>query len=194
LLTNFPTFGGLFIIAAGPLYGLLELVMKKNIRVLLSVLIGVLMLFLCILLLDKLYNYNHIMAFFKASSLLNPEGFQGFSAPVVYIMTRLESVSEIALFLSIGLMAGLVKEILSNPIISYIKDDLKVFSVAAVTVLFAMFLTGAYHTGETARACLFIYPYILLLFYKSENILIKDFIIFAALQTAVMQTAGNYVW
>jgi len=57
-----------------------------------------------------------------------------------------------------------------------------------------MFMAGAYYTGETARATLFIYPFILLTLGHAESIMIKNILLFAGVQTCIMQLSGSYFW
>ena len=58
-----------------------------------------------------------------------------------------------------------------------------------------MFLTGAYGTGETARACLYIYPFFLLLLIRITTIQTLLNIAYIALfQTFFMQMLGDYFW
>jgi len=66
--------------------------------------------------------------------------------------------------------------------------------ISGAAMLLAMFLSGAFKTGETARCALFIYPYIMLAFRKANARSLKDLIVLAGLQTVVMQLAGDYAW
>jgi hypothetical protein len=69
--------------------------------------------------------------------------------------------------------------------------------LTAVITLGALFLTGAYRTGETARACLFIYPFLLLPILAAEYPERQRWRwIFAAVfgQTLLMQLFGRYFW
>ena len=68
------------------------------------------------------------------------------------------------------------------------------FALTGISVLIAVLLTGAYKTGETARGCLFIYPYLLLLWTDGQRENLSKFTFLALTQTAVMQLIGNYFW
>ncbi len=73
------------------------------------------------------------------------------------------------------------------------KELSRVIFIALFTLLL-MFATGAYGTGETARACMYIYPYLTLtLIYKKEKVVQNIFLI-ALLQTFAMQLIGDYFW
>ena len=50
----------------------------------------------------------------------------------------------------------------------------------------------AYKTGETARACLFIVGFVLILLKDISSSLLTSLISFAALQTILMQILGFY--
>lgn len=150
-------------------------------------------LFLLILLIYYfLLNYNHIEAFLAASKSENPRGFRGFYQPLVYFFTRIEDISEILLFLSFSFFAYLF----TPKVFNLKKGDINFYlPIIAFSSLIIMFLTGAYGTGETARACLYIYPYFLLLLINIKNKYILLNIAYIALtQTFIMQMIGDYFW
>lgn len=106
-----------------------------------------------------LFGYDHLAALRTASRLENPEGFRLFAEPLTYAFTRLENVAEMLAFLGPFLLLLAVRGL---PVLR--QDAPRAFALflVAVGTLGALFLTGAYHTGETARVCLFLYPYLLL--------------------------------
>jgi len=55
-------------------------------------------------------------------------------------------------------------------------------------------LAGAYRTGETARAAMFIYPYFMLALVRARLDTLKAITLVAGFQTAAMQLFGNYFW
>lgn len=75
-----------------------------------------------------------------------------------------------------------------------LNDDINSVFFASLIALLLMFLAGTYRTGETARACLFIYPYFLLLLRKIDRSKMRWITLGAGLQTLVMQTLGWYLW
>ena len=78
----------------------------------------------------------------------------------------------------------------------------RLFTVTSVAIatLAAMLLTGAFRTGETARCCLFVYPFLFFavvryigrsaLTRRDETVLLL--VVFA--QTVCMQMFGFYFW
>jgi hypothetical protein len=78
--------------------------------------------------------------------------------------------------------------------------ELSALTALGVLTLLAMFLTGAFRTGETARACLFIYPYLIFpvaaylqhhpCSEQDQRILL--WLVFG--QTVLMQTVAGYYW
>ena len=63
-----------------------------------------------------------------------------------------------------------------------------------------MYIAGAWRTGETARACSYIYPYLLFpvgIFLEDSKAGVSERLHLASLvfiQSVGMQTFGNYYW
>ncbi|MFH1478100.1 MAG: hypothetical protein ABIH24_11520 [Verrucomicrobiota bacterium] len=194
LLTNFLTFVGIFLFAVGALVGVMEYIFKRQPGVLIATGVALGLFGLLVYGLNELGHYNHIQAFLTASHVENPQGFQGLARPLNYAVTRVECVSELALFFSIGCLAALFhKERLQLSWRPH-DNDIARITLAALLTLGSMFLAGMNQTGETARSCLFIYPFLMLMFYKSDILLVRDLIIAAGLQTALMQLCCYYFW
>jgi len=142
-----------------------------------------------------LLGYNAVQSFRTASLFENPDGFMLFADPVNYLFTRVEDVAEITLFfgpfLLVLLLRGL-KDFRFSP--------LNVLTVLGCATLLGMYLTGAWRTGETARACAFIYPYLLFPVGRyledinagADERLQLAFLVFS--QSIVMQTFGRFHW
>lgn len=112
-----------------------------------------------ILALKPVLGYSWLDSLMLASKLENPHGFRLLADPVSFVATRLENVFEPILFLGPHLMFLLIPAFRSA-----LKSDAwegKVM-LSAIGTLTAIFLTGAYHTGETARAGLFLIPFLIL--------------------------------
>jgi hypothetical protein len=121
-----------------------------------------------------------VRAFLTASRSENPNGFQAIGVPIHYWLTRLENMGNIAVFASVPVLAVLVRK---RP------DRL---TAAGVLVLLLMFITGAYRTGETARACMFIYPFLFLTLKDLPAPFIRRLVAAAGIQTILMQALGSY--
>jgi hypothetical protein len=140
-------------------------------------------------------GYDAFQSFRTASLHENPKGFMLFVDPVNYLFTRFEDVAEIILFfgpfLSILFIRGF-RDIKFRP--------LDVLTVLGCVTLFAMFLAGAWRTGETARACAFIYPFLLFpvaRYLESSNVDEAGRFRLATLvflQSLGMQLFGDYHW
>lgn len=140
-------------------------------------------------------NFNYINSFMIASAIENRHGFMLISKPATYLFTRIEGVSEIIFyfgpFLSLLMVLGL-------QVRKRINSNLLTLTWLAILSLLAMFGTGAFRTGETARAAMFIYPFLIFpvaIYLQEFNISLKDrtillYLVFA--QTILMQTFGFY--
>ena len=75
-----------------------------------------------------------------------------------------------------------------------IPSDIYQLPYVAIYSLIAIWLTVAYRTGETARACLFIYPYLLIMLSNISLPMLRNLSIIAGPQTLFMQLFGYYYW
>lgn len=191
-LTNSLSFSGLFLIAFLGLLAVFYFFRKEyKLLILLSLSVVVNVLIFCLLF--YFFGYNHWLTFHQAAASENPGGFMLFHQPYIYFWTRAQDVGEILMFLSLGVTAVLF---------SWKKFGRDLFGVKSINLVFVsgifalglMFLSGAYGTGETARACLFIVPFFILLFknLKTETLYILYFL--SLFQTFGMQLIGNYFW
>ena len=146
------------------------------------------------LILRQSFGFDYLHALRTATHLENPQGFRLLTEPLSYLFTRLEDVCEIALFtgpvllsLTFGNLKGFRRE---HPFAWQLY-------IVALGTLAMLFLTGAYHTGETARACLFLCPYLLLpVIAQSLAEPTKRRWIFGLVfgQALLMQLLGRYFW
>lgn len=174
IAANALTFGGLFLVAVGAVFA----VRHRTVRTAMVVsAIGALAAYAV---LKFGFGYDHIGAFLTATRAENPGGFLAFAQPLHYFLTRLENVGNVALFLSVPVLAVLLRRRLA-PI-----------ALTAVAVLSLMFLAGAYRTGETARACLFVYPFLILGLKDLPTLHMRWLMLAAAIQTLAMQVLGAY--
>lgn len=193
--TNLLTYGGTFLIGIGALLTLVNLLKEKKHYLLIGYLFSVLSLLVILFILDKGFNYNHLKGFITAATIENPGGFRLFADPINYLLTRFEDIFEIAFYLSFGLLSFFVSgEIVSFDIRNITRDNNQITFVFSSALLIIMFLSGAYRTGETARACLFIYPYLFYPLFNTSEEKIKGLIILASIQTIIMQLFINFFW
>jgi hypothetical protein len=143
------------------------------------------------------FDFNYWQSFRVASALENPDGFRLFAQPLSYAFTRFENVAEIVLFLGPFLLVLSFKGL---HLARKAYRDSFVLSVSAINSLTGMFLAGAFKTGETARACLFIYPfllYFLMPFIDQRMPSLRDrttLLVLVFGQTVLMQLFGSYFW
>lgn len=191
-LSNFVSFGGTFLAAFAFIFSVYNIINKKEYKTFLNFAIVGILFLLILLILYFTINYNHIEAFINASKFENPRGFRGFNEPFIYFFTRIECVSEILLFLSFGFFAYLFK----SKVFNLKKADINfIVPMCAFISLALMFLMGAYGTGETARACLFIYPFFLLLLINvNDKQVLYNIAYIALFQTFGMQLIGEYFY
>lgn len=191
-LMNLMSFSGLFLIAFSGLLCLLTLY-KKQFSVTIATLLSIVLTTGFIFWLSDFTGSNYLETFFEASHSENPNGFMFFHNPIIYFFTRLEDIFEILFFLSFGYVAYFFS--FKSERINFFDDKkIKAFSFSAIIALGVMFLTGAYGTGETARACLYIVPFFVLFLKNVENRDVSIIFMIGLLQTFGMQLIGNYYW
>jgi hypothetical protein len=174
IAANALTFGAVLLVAVG----LLRSVQSRQVRWAMALTLGLAAVLYVVLKLG--FGYDHLQAFVTASKSENPQGFQAVAAPIHYWLTRQENIWNIAIFTSVPMLAVLLRK---RP------DDL---TAAGVLVLLLMFITGAYRTGETARACLFIYPFLMFTLRDLPASRLRPLVAAAGVQTVLMQVLGNY--
>ncbi|MCW5943831.1 MAG: hypothetical protein KIS66_16485 [Fimbriimonadaceae bacterium] len=141
-------------------------------------------------------GYNYLASMLTASRLENPQGFRLLADPVSYLATRFENVAEPILFAGpIGALFAVEwwrSRHRSSPESRALVLLLGLLGVA--------FLTGAYRTGETARACLFVVPFAALALAKpaSEALTASKVravsVLLVGLQAIVMQSLARFYW
>lgn len=189
ILVSLLTFGSIYLWAVIGAFSLYLFYFYNNQNILILFSSSLVLFLLTVVLLNQTYNYDYFESFLTASRIENKHGFMLFSQPLNYFATRVEDVFEIAVFLSLAIMAFLTT-------MNYkLQNNLYgTLSLIAIVILLLIFLTGAYKTGETARACLFVVGFVLILLKNIPNSLLTSLISFAALQTILMQILGFYFW
>ncbi|MPS74237.1 MAG: hypothetical protein E2590_13975 [Chryseobacterium sp.] len=191
ILTNLLTFSGLFLFAFLGCISFYFLLKGKWNFVWLS-LMGSVVFILAFAIIYVTTGYDQLETFLLASQSENPDGFRLFHQPFVYVMTRLEDIGEIFLFLSFGFLAVLFSKRQGTEVFE--NRNINILFFSAITAISAMFLTGAYGTGETARACLFLVPYFLILLKDIDADQFKILFYLCIFQTFGMQMIGNFYW
>ena len=148
---------------------------------------------------NEILGYNYLTSFQIAHSFEGPSGFYLLVQPLSYLMTRIEDCLEILVF------AGPFVTMLLYRALKSLKPWQRPFHLSstaftAIVSLLLFFLAGAYYTGETARAALFIYPFLFILLAKYfEKIKISEIsqltlLIAVFAQTVLMQLFGFFSW
>ena len=150
-------------------------------------------------------GFNYINSFLIAVAAETSQGWELITNPFEYLTSRVTNIMDILMFFGPVLIVLCYKGYVSLK-----KDKLnsessaKLFNLvtAAIITLLAIFILGAYDHGETARAAMFIYPFLLIpvAFYLSHysnrvpkyemGILLT--VLFG--QAIFMQLVGNFIW
>jgi hypothetical protein len=164
----------------------------------------------CYILADIALGYNYLDSFVLASNQQNPGGFLLTAEPAWYVYTRLEDIAEFALFftpfvlvLAIRGVRALQRDVLGSggwlPANVPEREPLLIAGVAVASFA-ALLVAGVYHTGETARGAIYLYPFLLLPVAAALRRIAPDererWLLAAAVfgQTLVMQLVGGYLW
>jgi len=190
---SFLTFGACFLL---PVIVGFEWITRRSLRRSAAAILGVCLVYVVV---HLAWGFNYLGSFAIASALENPQGFRLISEPVSYLITRLENVAAILIFFGPFLLVLWLRGWRTMRRTGTFRE-LFVLTNLGVATLLAMFLAGAFRTGETARACLFICPYLMFpvaAFLQQAHCRESDqrtllWLVFG--QTVVMQTFGGYLW
>lgn len=185
----FLTFVSLFIL---PVLVGFELLVKRSLKRSAIVVIGLVAFHV---LLYWFTGYDAIRAFRTASAFENPRGFMLFVEPANYLFTRLEDIAEIVFFLGPFLLLLFFRGF------SKLRERPHLILTLLGCATFAgMLVTGAFRTGETARACIFLYPFLLfpIAHYLDDSDVgdpeRRQLVTLVFAQAVGMQLFGNYHW
>ncbi|MGI8669913.1 MAG: hypothetical protein ACR2J3_08745 [Aridibacter sp.] len=194
LFTSFMlTFVSLFIL---PVLVGFDFIKKRSLKRSIFVIGGVIIAHILIYL---IFGYNAFQSFRAASFYENPQGFMLFVDPVNYLFTRIEDIAEIIFFFGPFLCILFIRG-MRDTFKDFQIRSLYVLTILGCTTLLGMYLVGAWRTGETARACAFIYPYLLFpigRYLDDLDIRANEYLKLATLvfvQSVAMQTFGFYLW
>jgi hypothetical protein len=189
LITSTLTFAVVFL--TGLLFILsIYFMLKRKFNLLIASLLIISLSFLFCYLQYYFFKFNYLESFVLATKLENPHGFLLFDNPAQYIMSRIEDILEMLIFFSLTILAT----IWNKKLFQNINKNIRILVLTAVVVLLLEFLTGAYRTGETARACLFIVVYPFMLLKNLDEGYHSQLFFLTALQTGLMQLFGFYYW
>jgi len=189
ILVSFLSFVFVYLL---PIYLGYELITKRNIRRTSLVVMSVASVYL-VMYLTVGFNYFEVFSF--ASSVVN-DGFMLFSSPVTYFITRLENILDILYLFSPFLTVLAFKKIRN---LQAYREPFFLFGLGVGTLL-AMFATGVYNTGETARGAIYIYPFLLLpvgAYLEKQESSSGDIVLLCSLlfiQTVVIQWSADLIW
>lgn len=142
------------------------------------------------------FDFNYVRSFGVASAIHNPGGPLFLRNPAKYVTSRLMGVTEILVFFTPFLTWLLIRE---RSVLWEYRDLAVLFGLAVVTFL-GQLATGALLSGETARAAMYLYPFLmfpLAAYFDAITITSREQFILATLvfgQTVAMQLAGFYFW
>ena len=177
------TFATLFLFCVLPLF---DAIVRRSVRASIGCL-GVAALLYVALAITT--GFNWLNSLLVAVRLENPHGFGLLSDPGSYAFTRVECVAELALFAGPTLLILWWRSLMGPGSTS----EFRLLSMIALGVLLAMLGAGAFKTGETARSCLFVYPFVVLPLASRGDV--PASLIFVLLgQSLVMQVVGDYYW
>ncbi|EMA47208.1 hypothetical protein [Halococcus saccharolyticus] len=155
-------------------------------------------------LVNVVFGYDYIASFLTASHQQNPNGFFPLAEPLRYLTTRVENVAEIALFFTPVLAVLAVRGVgvlwrSARGLSRIDSEPLVIFGIATGSLL-GLFAVGVYHTGETARGAMFIYPFLMLpvaaALRAADPTRRREALLAAAVfgQALLMQIVGDYLW
>lgn len=192
VLANALTFAGLLLVAAAGTVAVMEAVTERRAGVAVALLVAGVVGVALLGSFRALLNYDHVGAFFAAVRIEQAHGGLLLRTPGVYVWTRGEDVFEMVLFASAGLLAVLFRRGLR--VAFDVRDHMGRVLLVMIIVLAVSFVAGTHRTGETARACLFFYPFLILAFRGTEGPIVRALALSAGVQTAAMQLTGAYFW
>jgi hypothetical protein len=192
ILANALTFAGLLLVAVAAAVAVMEPITERRAGVAVALLVAAGVGILLLWWFRTHLGYDHLRAFFAAARIEQAQGGSLFRRPGIYVWTRGEDVFEMVLFASAGVVAVLFRRGLR--VAFDVRDHMGRLLLVMIAVLAVSFVLGTHRTGETARACLFFYPFLILAFRGTEEPIVRALALSAGVQTAAMQLSGAYFW
>ncbi len=150
-------------------------------------------------------GFNYINSFITAMAAETNQGWKLISNPFEYFTTRIKNIMDILMFFGpvlIVLFYKGFKSLKNQKLLNDTSAQLYHLVSAAILTLLIIFALGAYDHGETARAAIFIYPFLLIpiaIYINNSNGRISryemGFLLLVVFGQAIfMQLIGNYIW
>jgi hypothetical protein len=194
-LTMFLSFAALFLVLV--LFGF-DLLSRRSLRAALGCSCVVALAYAALYLAT---GFNWLSSLLVASRLENRNGFALLSLPGSYLFTRIECASELALFAGPTLLTLWLRGLVTDDGADVARRELNLLSRIGLAALCLMLIAGAFKTGETARACVFFYPFIVLPVAASVRGTValapevqRRLATMLLGQALVMQIVGDYYW
>lgn len=195
LTTSLLNYAVLFLLGVGGLVSIYEIIKYKKITILTGLLVCVFSFLGVFLILKYGFHYDYAQSFMSATKLENILRISFIFDIRNYGLTRFEDVSEMAFFLSFPVLAYLTTDaIINKNLKNFFKNDMVVVAFTAILTILFVFIIGTYKTGETARSCLFVYPYLVLFLLNKEKDDYLWMILLVAIQTSIMQIYFGFYW
>jgi hypothetical protein len=194
-LTMFLSFAALFLICV--LLGF-DLLARRSVRAALGCFCTAALSYIALYLAT---GFNWLRSLLVATKLENRDGFALLAHPGTYLFTRIEGAAELALFAGPMLLILWIRSLTTDDGADPGRHEINLLSRIGLATLSLMLIAGAFKTGETARACAFLYPFIVLPVAASVRDggplapQVHRRIAFALLaQALTMQVVGDYYW
>jgi hypothetical protein len=144
-------------------------------------------------------GFDYLSAGVAAAHLENPLALAPAAHATEYALSRIEDVAEILVFLGPLLIGAIVRG--WSPLRRASAPAAAAVTTAIITVA-VMFVAGAFRTGETARGCLFLWPFLLLpvlageqaAMAETESGVRRDILYAVFAQAVLMQAFGSFFW
>ncbi|TDL99978.1 MAG: hypothetical protein C4K58_01665 [Flavobacteriaceae bacterium] len=186
-ISSLLTFGSMFLVGLSVL--VLALNLKSFKKLVVAYLILAIVFVFVSIFLNKFYNYNHFESFIQASILENRAGYRLFINTTYFTLSRIENIFDIVVLLNpLILVIGLTHKKLN-----FKNLNIRIF-ISGMLTLLLIFATGAYKTGETARAMLFIFPYFLLTLIECTKQTLNTLFLTTLTFCALLQFSGSFFW
>ncbi|MFX1567536.1 MAG: hypothetical protein ACFFCV_04120 [Promethearchaeota archaeon] len=174
----------------------------KDSQRLIAIILGIIGIYGLLLL---ILNFNYINSFLTAMTAETSQGWKLITNPFEYFTTRVKNIMDILMFFGpilIVLFYQGFRILKRRKLLDDTSAQLYHLVSAAIITLLIIFALGAYDHGETARAAMFLYPFLLIpvaiYIQESYNRISRSelgiLLIVVFGQAILMQLIGSYIW